>query len=129
MCIQVATFRNVCEISELCSGIRRGERDGSLQSAICCSNRPNIGSGGCSSTDTFAFMFLQNTQETILCLNCALKCGLAKGLPFANGCDGSGHGHPGRPQRAVYRWTGLTCDQYCPLPHVRVPASLAALIT
>ncbi len=43
---------------------------------------PNISSDGSSSTDTFEFKFLQNTQESDLRLNSALKCDLSKRMPF-----------------------------------------------
>ncbi len=102
--------------------------DGSPQSAISYSNRPNIGSDGASSTETFEFMCLQNTQESDLCLNSALKCGSANRMPFVGGCDALCYGHTGRPHRAIYGWTGLTLDQYCLLLDVSVPASLAPLI-
>ena len=46
---------------------------------------PNISSDGSSSTDTFEFMFLQNTEERDLGLNSALKCGLSKRMPFEAG--------------------------------------------
>src|SRR3989442_6691689 len=59
--------------------------DGSLQIAINCSNNPNIRSDGSSSTDTFEFTFLQNTQESGLYLNSALKCGSSKSMPFEAG--------------------------------------------
>ena|SRR2546425_1321925 len=59
--------------------------DGSLQIAINCSNNPNIRSDGSSSTDTFEFTFLQNTQESGLYLNSALKCGSSKRMPFEAG--------------------------------------------
>src|SRR5260370_5306814 len=40
--------------------------DGSFQIAISCSNQSNIRSDGSSSTNTFEFTFLQNTQESDL---------------------------------------------------------------
>src|SRR5260370_12194502 len=59
--------------------------DSRLQVTIGGGNHSNISSNGSSSTDTFEFMFLQNTQESDLCLNSALKCGLSKRMPFEAG--------------------------------------------
>src|SRR6266481_2602685 len=42
--------------------------DGSLQIAVRSGNHPDISSDRPSSTNTFEFMFLQNTQESDLCL-------------------------------------------------------------
>src|SRR5713226_5017036 len=42
--------------------------DSSLQIAVSSSDHPNIRSDRPSSTDTLEFMFLQNTQESDLCL-------------------------------------------------------------
>jgi len=42
-------------------------------SAITCGNHPNISSDGSSSTETFEFIFLKDTEESDLCLKSALK--------------------------------------------------------
>src|SRR5260370_31165718 len=57
--------------------------DNRLQVTIGGGNHSNISSNGSGSTDTFDFMFLQNTQESDLCLNSALKCGLSKRMPLS----------------------------------------------
>src|SRR5260370_26289190 len=59
--------------------------DSACKSHIGGGNHSNISSNGSSSTDTFEFMFLQNTQESDLCLNSALKCGLSKRMPLRLG--------------------------------------------
>ena len=92
--------------------------DSRLQVTIGGGNHSNISSNGSSSTDTFEFMFLQNTEERDLGLNSALKCGLSKRMPFEAGeasrnrgqlgADAWCHGHTGRPHRAVHGWTGWT---------------------
>src|SRR5712692_7611884 len=56
--------------------------DSRLQVTIGGGNHSNISSNGSSSTDTFEFMFLQNTEERDLGLNSALKCGLSKRMPL-----------------------------------------------
>src|SRR6266851_839450 len=83
------------------------------------------------------FMFLQNTQESNLCLTSSLKCGLSKRIPLeegeasrnrgqlgtdaaadvvdygalcpvVSGCDAWCHGNTGRLHSAVHGCSGLT---------------------
>src|SRR5260370_34427017 len=59
-------WKNVEPVKEVAPEHTRS--DGSLQIAVSSSNHSNIRSDRSSSTDTIEFMFLQNTQESDLCL-------------------------------------------------------------
>jgi hypothetical protein len=58
--------KNVQAIKQITS--KRTLSDGSLQVTVSGSDHPRIGLDGASSTDTFEFVFLQNTQVSDLSL-------------------------------------------------------------
>ena len=58
--------KNVQAIKQITS--KRTFSDGSLEVTVSGSDHPRIGLDGASSTDTFEFVFLQNTQASDLSL-------------------------------------------------------------